>query len=102
MIKSKSKEKKNSSQSINLNDNHSHLDPLKIILDNTCSGWYSIYMNKKKIENMSKMLKSLMKAIDQTPDEKLTEIQKDTLFLAMIKERNYTPIRQNENENHSH
>jgi len=40
------------------------------------------------------MLKSLMTAIEETPDEKLTEIQKDTLFLAMLKERNYTPCLQ--------
>ena len=52
----------------------------------------------KTMKNTKKTMKSLMTAIDETPDEKLTEMQKLTLLLAMIKERNYTPIRQYENQ----
>ena len=41
-----------------------------------------------KISN--KLTESLIKAIEETSDEKMTEIQKDTLLLAFIKGRNYT------------
>tara|TARA_R110000782_G_scaffold98797_3_gene184240 strand:- start:9 stop:203 length:195 start_codon:yes stop_codon:yes gene_type:complete len=50
-----------------------------------------VNLNEENIMKISnKLTESLIKAIEETSDEKMTEIQKDTLLLAFIKGRNYT------------